>query len=605
MSGVALGAAARLAARELAANRGRFALAFTSIMLGCSMSAATLSIMGSVPQYAALLIATSIGAVLTSMLTIRQAMDAAIESSARDYAIIMRLGSPTWFVPAVVVMETGAVSLAASTLGAVMGWNMAVILSWLLGSWFSGFTLNAVLNPWLLIMAAAVSVIASMLASAESVRTASGARPPDDGEPKAAHAIMPVASTLTIAVGVNLAHGAPRSLRIMAIILLMAAVYRAGPFIVSTTLAACSRLAGRRRVNAWALAFRTMSNDLHATVMSTMVYGSCIMLVAFGSVAAASRAGFLTTTIQQSIDADGIVYQLDDAAGPVRALRADASVAGAATMESWRTGSGNNEVRTFGVSNDVFDHVLRDAKAASDIRAGGTVAGAVLAKRMGWGVGTVVRLADDRSHATYTITGLTSQPILSTSLMVPADRLPSSVHGFTMIYLVYERGHGSGFDHDAVTRGIERRHDVVVAGKTDMAKAYTMPLYEGLLAFYGLVSMLITISLFGLMAASTLMTIRRRSDFETMARLGCPSNSMRAMLAARSLTPSVLGSLIGVVAGTVAGVLYSAGVGWGLAIPWTQVSWLVFVSAMFGLVASAPSATMLIRSLYRTGSAGA
>jgi predicted lysophospholipase L1 biosynthesis ABC-type transport system permease subunit len=605
MSGVALGAAARLAARELAANRGRFALAFTSIMLGCSMSAATLSIMGSVPQYAALLIATSIGAVLTSMLTIRQAMDAAIESSARDYAIIMRLGSPTWFVPAVVVMETGAVSLAASTLGAVMGWNMAVILSWLLGSWFSGFTLNAVLNPWLLIMAAAVSVIASMLASAESVRTASGARPPDDGEPKAAHAIMPVASTLPIAVAANLAHGAPRSLRIMSIILLMAAVYRAGPFIVSTTLAACSRLAGRRRVNAWALAFRTMSNDLHATVMSTMVYGSCIMLVAFGSVAAASRAGFLTTTIQQSIDADGIVYQLDDAAGPVRALRADASVAGAATMESWRTGSGNNEVRTFGVSNDVFDHVLRDAKAASDIRAGGTVAGAVLAKRMGWGVGTVVRLADDRSHATYTITGLTSQPILSTSLMVPADRLPSSVHGFTMIYLVYERGHGSGFDHDAVTRGIERRHDVVVAGKTDMAKAYTMPLYEGLLAFYGLVSMLITISLFGLMAASTLMTIRRRTDFETMARLGCPSNSMRAMLAARSLTPSVLGSLIGVVAGTVAGVLYSAGVGWGLAIPWTQVSWLVFVSAMFGLVASAPSATMLIRSLYRTGSDGA
>lgn len=605
MSGVALGAAARLAARELAANRGRFALAFTSIMLGCSMSAATLSIMGSVPQYAALLIATSIGAVLTSMLTIRQAMDAAIESSARDYAIIMRLGSPTWFVPAVVVMETGAVSLAASTLGAVMGWNMAVILSWLLGSWFTGFTLNAVLNPWLLVMAAAVSVIASMLASAESVRTASGARPPDDGEPKAAHAIMPVASTLPIAVAANLAHGAPRALRIMAIILLMAAVYRAGPFIVSTTLAACSRLAGRRRVNAWALAFRTMSNDLHATVMSTMVYGSCIMLVAFGSVAAASRAGFLTTTIQQSIDADGIVYQLDDAAGPVRALRADASVAGAATMESWRTGSGGNEVRTFGVSNDVFDHVLRDAKAASDIRAGGTVAGAVLAKRMGWGVGTVVRLADDRSHATYTITGLTSQPILSTSLMVPADRLPSSVHGFTMIYLVYDRGHGRGFDHDAVTRGIERRHDVVVAGKTDMAKAYTMPLYEGLLAFYGLVSMLITISLFGLMAASTLMTIRRRSDFETMARLGCPSNSMRAMLAARSLTPSVLGSLIGVVAGTVAGVLYSAGVGWGLAIPWTQVSWLVFVSAMFGLVASAPSATMLIRSLYRTGSADA
>lgn len=603
MSGVALGAAARLAARELAANRGRFALAFTSIMLGCSMSAATLSIMGSVPQYAALLIATSIGAVLTSMLTIRQAMDAAIESSARDYAIIMRLGSPTWFVPAVVLMETGAVSLAASTLGAVMGWNMAVILSWLLGSWFSGFTLNAVLNPWLLIMAAAVSVIASMLASAESVRTASGARPPDDDEPKAAQAMIPVASTLPIAVAANLAHGAPRALRIMAIILLMAAVYRAGPFIVSTTLAACSRLAGRRRVNAWALAFRTMSNDLHATVMSTMVYGSCIMLVAFGSVAAASRAGFLTTTIQQSIDADGIVYQLDDAAGPVRALRADASVAGAATMESWRTGSGGNEVRTFGVSNDVFDHVLRDAKAASDIRAGGTVAGTVLAKRMGWGVGTVVRLADDRSHATYTITGLTSQPILSTSLMVPADRLPSSVHGFTMIYLVYERG--SGFDHDAVTRGIERRHDVVVAGKTDMAKAYTMPLYEGLLAFYGLVSMLITISLFGLMAASTLMTIRRRTDFETMARLGCPSNSMRAMLAARSLTPSVLGSLIGVVAGTVAGVLYSVGVGWGLAIPWAQVSWLVFVSAMFGLVASAPSATMLIRSLYRTGSAGA
>jgi hypothetical protein len=391
----------------------------------------------------------------------------------------------------------------------------------------------------------------------------------------------------------------------MSIILLMAAVYRAGPFIVSTTLAACSRLAGRRRVNAWALAFRTMSNDLHATVMSTMVYGSCIMLVAFGSVAAASRAGFLTTTIQQSIDADGIVYQLDDAAGPVRALRADASVAGAATMESWRTGSGNNEVRTFGVSNDVFDHVLRDAKAASDIRAGGTVAGAVLAKRMGWGVGTVVRLADDRSHATYTITGLTSQPILSTSLMVPADRLPSSVHGFTMIYLVYERGHGSGFDHDAVTRGIERRHDVVVAGKTDMAKAYTMPLYEGLLAFYGLVSMLITISLFGIMAASTLMTIRRRSDFETMARLGCPSNSMRAMLAARSLTPSVLGSLIGAVAGTVAGVLYSAGAGWGWVMPWVQVVWLVLVSAMFGLVASAPSATMLIRSLYRTGSAGA
>ena len=603
MSGVALGAAARLAARELAANRGRFALAFTSIMLGCSMSAATLSIMGSVPQYAALLIATSIGAVLTSMLTIRQAMDAAIESSARDYAIAIRLGSPTWFVPTVVIMETGVVSLAASTLGAVMGWNMAVILSWLLGSWFTGFTLNAVLNPWLLIMAAAVSVIASMLASAESVRTASGARPPDDDEPKAAQAIMPVASTLPIAVAANLAHGAPRALRIMAIILLMAAVYRAGPFIVSTTLAACSRLAGRRRVNAWALAFRTMSNDLHATVMSTMVYGSCIMLVAFGSVAAASRAGFLTTTIQQSIDADGIVYQLDDAAGPVRALRADASVAGAATMESWRTGSGGNEVRTFGVSNDVFDHVLRDAKAASDIRAGGTVAGTVLAKRMGWGVGTVVRLADDRSHATYTITGLTSQPILSTSLMVPADRLPSSVHGFTMIYLVYERG--SGFDHDAVTRGIERRHDVVVAGKTDMAKAYTMPLYEGLLAFYGLVSMLITISLFGLMAASTLMTIRRRTDFETMARLGCPSNSMRAMLAARSLTPSVLGSLIGVVAGTVAGVLYSVGVGWGLAIPWAQVSWLVFVSAMFGLVASAPSATMLIRSLYRTGSAGA
>lgn len=601
MSGVSLGAAARLAARELAANRGRFALAFTSIMLGCSMSAATLSIMGSVPQYAALLIATSIGAVLTSMLTIRQAMDAAIESSARDYAIAIRLGSPTWFVPAVVVMETGVVSLAASTLGAVMGWNMAMILSWLLGSWFTGFTLNAVLNPWLLIMAAAVSVIASMLASAESVRTASGARAPDDGEPKAAQAIMPVASTLAIAIGVNLAHGAPRALRIVAIILLMAAVYRAGPFIVSTTLTACSRLAGHRRVNAWALAFRTMSNDLHATVMSTMVYGSCIMLVAFGSVAAASRAGFLTTTIQRSISADGIVYQLDDAAGPLRALRDDADVATAATMESWRTGSGDNEVRTFGVSDDVFTHVLRDDKAASDIREGGAVAGSTLAKRMGWGVGTVVRLADDHAHASYTITGLTSQPILASSLMVPEDRLPSKVHGPTMTYLVYGRGR----DRDAAARAIERRHDVVVAGKTDMASAYTMPLYEGLLAFYGLVSMLITISLFGLMAAATLMTMRRRSDFETMARLGCPSNSMRAMLAARSLTPSVLGSLIGVLAGATAGVLYSVGVGWGWVMPWVQVVWLVFVSAMFGLVASAPSATMLIRSLYRTGSADA
>jgi ABC-type antimicrobial peptide transport system permease subunit len=248
------------------------------------------------------------------------------------------------------------------------------------------------------------------------------------------------------------------------------------------------------------------------------------------------------------------------------------------------------KVSSFIASDNIFTTAFRDHASAKHFKNGEVVIGKSLSRRTGWVKGSVITLNHKNHKVKMTIGYVSSSSMIGGSLMIPEGKV--STTPITALYITFKQG-------IKVSKGIENlqnKHQLYwVLNKSDVTNGYTYPVYENLLMFYALVSLVVTISFFGLIATAILSVMRRRQELAVLMVSGMSRAQMFGMLAWQSTMTTAIGGFVGMLTGSAIGYAWDMATGMTLGWPWFQLVWLFIVSLLFGMASMVPAWLMVVR----------
>jgi putative ABC transport system permease protein len=565
-------------------------------MLGVSMSMASLSVANSISQYSSLIAFVAVMSIVISMVTINQSVSAAAQASKKDYALLLAVGSSPLQVKGIVFMQSLALSCIGAVIGVWTGYRVSVLSSSILVLTGSSVQLHPEYSWSTAILCGVIGVVSTLMASFQPARQAVTSDFDDasiDSRPIAHQRLYYLLSGLSLVLSIPLAWYAittHRELSAYAMaVTLSAGVYMLYPLVFSWCVKGIERVIHWTRPGI--IAMKTMTTTIRTSSTMSIAYSVSIILVAVGSVLASATAATLHTKIDESLVADTVVYPYDSSTMTVEDVQSLQSIKGvksSAYIRGWKGSNAHDgsEIKAFISSSNVFDVAFKDAKASTAFKKGSVVAGKNLANKNQWKIGSKVTVAKDHKKLTLTIGYISSTPMVSNSLIVPEGG--KMVSDITAVYLQLD-AHGSDYV-DSVMRSIVKAHPTYwVLNKADVINGYTYPIYENLLVFYALVSLVITISFFGLIASAVLSIMRRSKEIAVLMAAGMSKMQVRSMLAWQSAVTTGFGGLIGTGLGIGIGYVLAMSSGLDLGFPAVQLVWLVFVSILFGVAASLPA----------------
>jgi putative ABC transport system permease protein len=593
-----IGFTVSLSWRLLLRNKTRFGSVLAAIMLGVSMSMSTLSIMGSVAQYSLLIVMVSIMSIIVSMVTIAQSIQAATQSAKRDYSLLLSLGSGTGVIRGIVFTQTMFLAIIGSIIGVWTGWRVAVLSSLLLV--LSGFTMQLVpVFSWsTVILCVLIGIAATGIASLKPAMDALV----DDYEdskisrlPHWSRTIWIILVTVFIGSIAGMfitAHYKMPVIMSLFVLVLGSTLYIMYPWIVYCTASITQRLF--KGSMTCSIAMGSIMRTIKESAAVSVAYSVSIILVAIGSVLASGTAATLNTRISESLHADTVVYPyagvtIND--HELASFKNDDSVSELATVRSWvSTTMAGAKVSSFIASDNIFTTAFRDHASAKHFKNGEVVIGKSLSRRTGWVKGSVITLNHKNHKVKMTIGYVSSSSMIGGSLMIPEGKV--STTPITALYITFKQG-------IKVSKGIENlqnKHQLYwVLNKSDVTNGYTYPVYENLLMFYALVSLVVTISFFGLIATAILSVMRRRQELAVLMVSGMSRAQMFGMLAWQSTMTTAIGGFVGMLTGSAIGYAWDMATGMTLGWPWFQLVWLFIVSLLFGMASMVPAWLMVVR----------
>ena len=133
--------------------------------------------------------------------------------------------------------------------------------------------------------------------------------------------------------------------------------------------------------------------------------------------------------------------------------------------------------------------------------------------------------------------------------------------------------------------------------KDVMGKGALSAMYS-LLVYYGAGSLVITVSLFGLLTMMTLAVMQRKREIGLLAAAGMTGTQLKGSLWAEAFVLSLMSGVYGVVVGCVMGVLVGSKLGMVMSVSPSIVFlefWLVVATIVVGVVSAMPGGIVAVR----------
>lgn len=613
-------------ARQMWRSKARFLSVTSSTFFGVAAASAALSVTGASKQFEYSLQFAAVACLVVGMVTIQQAVHVAAVEAKQDYRLLLASGFDPGTITGIVVSQSALASLLGSIGGAAVGWLVAFTLAPLLAAKnIEGFDMiHAEADLMTLAMVVLGGMATAVLASLKPAWDAAGEQSESNaatvkrrrlflgGVGLAALLAGVVMTSLTWATRGAL----PWSTVVAECLLLVGGLYVAWPLLFRLTvwfIGFLLRLSpGIKRSPTWTIAFRSLTRRPTAAVSVSAAF-----MVGLLFLSSVTMIGGLQSTGDQL--ARGESYLADS---QIRVKDSYGSVFKEEDLKAWAGEPGVEDVvvlaarethdltPTYGkpysviaytIKGDPFSGTIVDDPEASAAWAKGLiVVGSEDADKYGLTIGSTLTfpsVKDPGKTYDYKIGAITSEKFFDTGIMIPWDE--SDFHDMTSAYLVRsDSAREEESNEDFNKRMGDKYPGYSFLDRGDVMGKGALSAMYSLLVYYGAGSLVITVSLFGLLTMMTLAVMQRKREIGLLAAAGMTGAQLKGALWAEAFVLSLVSGVYGVVVGCVMGVLVGSKLGMVMSVSPSIVFlefWLVVATIVVGVVSAMPGGIVAVR----------
>ena len=534
--------------------------------------------------FAGLLVAFGAVALVIGALIIRNTFTIVVGQRTRELALLRALGADRRQVRRSVLVEAALVGVAGSVLGIILGIVAARGL-WIVMETFDAFgslpAPSLAPAPWVVTVAGAVGLVVAVWSALAPARRASQVAPVaamraeavehDQGRARKGvlGTVLVLAAATMVVVGVT---GSSGGLVAGGALLTLVGLQVLGP----TVAGPAARFVGRPIAAGlgWTgrLARENAARSPRRTAATAMTLLIGVALTAFLGVWATSQKETAHVRFDEAFTAD---YRLDvpgtGFSGPI-APEVTTSLAalpqvGALSAFHSPTPDGVSASDPAGLPELLEDDVV--AGDLSRLAEGMVAISAGLADERGWEIGDRVTLRVSDTPAQFTVAAVFDSAMLGpellieyagnasrgdeiTALLTPDDYV--ALGGDPNLGWIYALA-AEGVDLDEATAAIEAAiadHPTVqLHDREELRVAGDARVDVGVRVFYGLIGLLVVISLFGIVNTLALSIAERVREIGLLRAIGMTRGGVRAMVSAEAVVIAALGASVGIVLGVV------------------------------------------------------
>lgn len=615
-----------IAYRQVRYNWGEYAGIVSATFLGSSFSTAALSVAKSIQSFILLILFAAIASIAVSMISVSQTVAQALTKNRSDYALMRASGADDKSLYRLILLQVGTLATIGSSGGTFMGWPVAKIVTSIV--MFVDPTRSTVINvefsPLNMVCAFILALSASMAtAFVNARRYAVNASVKNIGEDMNVEPIDIRKSRYVVSILVFIIAwcGAAyfSSLKNLTAVLSFGTVaivsfYMSFPVFYHFLERALGRLCVLIGKNSGRLAARTASMRSNIGTWVAAAYSIGCLLAAAASVVSMSSAQ-TDQEILSSSYASNIVVQAKTSFLDYEALediKTDPLVKDAAAIRQINARNENlndgSTIKTYIATDNAFDDVMSfngDANAA--FKKGEAVVGDDVAARYDYKVGDVVSIkTPDGIDHRWKIGAITDDPMLDGSLYAPGlddfiKKTFSDNAGRTRrmyVNYIFITSNDDRTAYSTQAQQLMQRHSAYLFRTlSDWVQVQSMQTYMGLLTFYMITSLVVTVSVIALMTSIALSITQRRRELALLRAAGMSNGQLWASTIMESSIIAVSGGILGTLMGTGFGYCLVLINGYTPAIPWDQIGWLVVASEIFGIMAALAPTVVALKTI--------
>lgn len=614
-------------ARQMWRSKARFLSVTSSTFFGVTAAAAALSVTGAESQFEYSLQFAAVACLIVGIVTIQQSVHVAAVEAEQDYRLLLASGFDPGTITAIVIGQSAVASLLGSIGGAIVGWVVAVALAPLLAAQnIEGFDMiRAECRPVALaavvLGGVATAVIASLAPARDAAREQFSTDETAAERRRVFFCVIGAAAMLGGVASTVLTWGRTGSLTWTTIVaeclLIVGGLYAAWPMLFRLSAKAIGfvlrLIPGVRRSPSWTIAFRSLTRrptaavSVSAAFMVGLLFLSSVTIVGSMQSTADQRArvdSYLADSQIRVRDSYGSKFREKDIKAWSREPGVDDVLVLSARMAHGlpaRQGK-NYDVIVYTVKGNPFDGTIVEDEAASAAWSRGLlVVGEKDAAKYGLSVGSELSLpsrTDPSKRFYYVVGAVTSEEFFSTGILIPWNQ--SDYHDPTSAYLVRTPAARAGESNKAFNERMSAKYPgYSFLDRSDVASKGSLTAMYSLLVYYGAGSLVITVSLFGLLTMMTLAVMQRRREMGLLAAAGMSSGQLKGSLWAEAFILSLASGVYGVVIGCVVGSLVGYKLlGTTMSLPPSTLFlefWLVVATIVVGVVSAMPGGVVAAR----------
>ncbi|MCA5892791.1 FtsX-like permease family protein [Isoptericola sp. NEAU-Y5] len=575
-------------------------------------------------------------ALLVAALVIANTFQVLVAQRTRTLALLRCVGADKGQLRRSVLFEASVLGLASSALGILLGTGIAQAALTIGSGMDLGIPLPTSIDitPAVVIAPLVVGTLVTLVAALAPARAATRVAPlaalrPADAPSSARGAgrFRLIASLVATVIGFVVLGGgvaistvgdAPSDGILVALLggsMSFVGVLVGSVFWLPRVVALAGRLVGASGPTARLAAANTLRNPRRTAATSTALLIGVTLVGMMSTAAASARLTMdseldarypVDVTVSSDLSGDGS----DAAAMPVGLAGAIGDVDGVATVVevpatlSGLTGPGVDpgaEVMVRGVTPDDATSVLRSPEMVAPLAAGTVVVPEGIAEV--WSITDGQTLTFDRPDGELEVTAAVTELQDDAVVVVPADLATlDAAAPTTALYVGLEHpGDAASVVPDIQDVVADTEAPVNVMGAAVERAGFEQVIDTALAIVVGLLGVAVVIALIGVANTLSLSVIERRRESATLRAIGLSKGQLRGMLAVEGVLIALVGAVLGVLLGLVYGWTgAAAALGWAgepaIVVPWADVSLMIGVALVAGLVASVVPARSAVKT---------
>lgn len=613
-------------ARQMWRSKSRFFSIMSSTFFGVTAASLALSIGGAEDKFKYSLQFAAIACLLVGVVTISQSVQVAAEESKKDYTRLLDNGFPSSTLFYVVSLQAVLAALAGSIIGAIVGWLTAVIMAPVLsGQDIDGFdNVHAITSPWVFILTITGGVLTAVIAAWRPARKAML-----NGRVVARHDrardVMTMTGIIAFVLGAvtmiidSMVPGSSWSTIIAECLLLVIGMYtgyRALFNLIIKLLSILSSKIFRSKSPSVLIAFRSLERRAGSAVSVSAAFTVGLLFLA----AATMIGSWQSSRAQMDV---GLAYN-----GTTRV--ATSKSAGLkdfepGILEKWKNEPSVTDVLAFSshdargvrftndkigyvryivIKGNPFDKLAAGPDSEENARlwdsGKGAIIGCKLIGKTDYKIGSRFMTG---SGIDVKIIGKTCNPWLDHSILIPWKyAVDKSDREIISVYLV--RDHDKANESDSVfnSKMKAKYPKYTFLDREWVIKRAGLPALWQMLVYYGAGTLVVTVSVFGMLTMIALAVMQRKRELGLLAAVGMSKGQMRGMIWLEAGLTAFVAGVLGVSVGCVIGVVIGAQLGMSVisSSTWILEGWLVIATIIVGVFSAVFPGMIAISSGAKT-----